>query len=164
MSNNPKQHTLEEAKAIIAAGPQIASERLPELVAWLCNTNSRGFSEIAEFLRSLGHSVVPHVKAVIGTTDNLGEWQSAVLFTQVRHWPSEWLSEVEEELDDVALYGSANWDVDIDGLSILVNNHLGNRDHLQWQIARMKEHCHSRLKKLDELEKQMQTQSPSDGL
>ncbi|HVN14579.1 MAG TPA: DUF5071 domain-containing protein, partial [Anaerolineales bacterium] len=71
MSNNPKKDNLKEAKAIIAAGPQAASERLPELVAWLCDTNSPGYDEIAKFLPSLGHSVVPHIKAVLAKTDDL---------------------------------------------------------------------------------------------
>jgi len=156
MSNNPKKDRLKEAKAIIAAGSQAASERLPELVKWLCDTNSPGYDEIARFLPSLGHNVVPHIKAVLEKTDDLGEWQSAILFTQVKHWPREWLVEIENELDDVTLYGSSNRDVDLDSLSIMIENHLGKRDSLKWLIARMKEHCFSRLKKLDELEQQMQ--------
>jgi hypothetical protein len=156
MNNNPKKHTLEKAKAIIAAGAPTASERLPELVTWLSDQNSPGYSEIAEFLPSLGHIVVTHIKEALKKTDNLGEWQSAILFTQVRHWPREWLVEIEGELDELAWHGSSNWDVDIDAASILVKNHLGNRDNLQMLITRQKKHAHSRLKKLNELEQQMQ--------
>ena len=163
MSNNPKRHMLEKAKAIIEAGLPTVNERLPELVAWLCDQNSPGFNEIAEYLPSLGHIVVPHIKAALEKTDDLGEWQSAILFTQVRHWPREWLVEIENELDDLVWHGSSKWDVDTDAASILVENQLGNRDNLQLLITRKKEHCLSRLKKLDELERQIQTHMSNEG-
>jgi hypothetical protein len=162
MNNNPQNDTLEEAKAIIAAGPAAAREQLPKLVTWLCNPNGPGFSEIAEFLRSLGHSVVPHIKAVLAKTDGLGEWQNAILFTQVRHWPREWLVEIQDELDDLVWYGSPTWGVDEDAALILVENSLGNRENLQWLITRMKEGCLSRLKRLDEIEQKLRS-VPSDG-
>ncbi|CAG1002344.1 hypothetical protein ANRL2_04159 [Anaerolineae bacterium] len=161
MSNNPKSRRREEAKAIVSAGPQAASDRLPELVTWLSDQNSPGFFEIAEFLPSLGHVVVPHIKAALQEMDDLGEWQSAILFTQVRHWPRAWLVEIQDELDDLVWYGSQNWGIDEDAALILAENGLGDRDRLQLLITRKREGCLSRLKKLDEIEQKLRSASSS---
>jgi hypothetical protein len=152
MISHLNNHSLAEAEEIIAKGRSAATERLPELVAWLANQNSPGFSEIAEYLTSLGEAVVPHVKSALQEIDQLGEWHSALLFTQVRHWPREWLAEIEEELDDLAWYGSERWEVDEDAAYLLAKNNLGDHDNLKELIKRKREVCFSRLKRLDEIE------------
>jgi hypothetical protein len=152
MISHSNNHSLAEAEEIIAKGHSAATERLPELVAWLANQNSPGFSEIAEYLTLLGEVVVPHVKSALQEIDQSREWHSALLFTQVRHWPREWLAEIEEELNDLAWYGSERWEVDEDAAYLLAKNNLGNRDNLKKLIRRKKEMCHSRLKRLDEIE------------
>ena len=95
---------------------------------------------------------MPHVKSALQEIDQLGEWHSALLFTQARQWPREWLAAIEDELDNLAWYGSERWEVDEDAAYLLAKNNLGDHDNLKELIKRKREVCFSRLKRLDEIE------------
>ena len=153
-----KQHTLSEAREIISKGYPAVKEMLPHLMAWLGNINSSGYSEIAEFLLSIGRPVVPHIKRALQLND-VGEWHSSILYTQVRHWPREMVADVEEELDDLMWYGSEGWEVDIDAAWLLAKNNLGDRDRMLAEIKRKKESCYKRVKELEKLEEYLSTKA-----
>ena len=156
MSTKPKRHSLDEAKEIIQKGYPAVEPILPYLVAWLSNTNSSGYSEIANFLLSIGDPVVPHVKKALQETEKdysgIGEWHSSLLFTQARHWPKEMVLEIEEELDDLTDNGDMRWNVHIDAARIMITHGLGDMKTLSWQIQQWKRVSLENLKELEELE------------
>lgn len=165
MAALPKTLTPKEVKEIIARGYPAVENILPDLVLLLCNQNSGYMEEVADFLQSVGHSVVPHVKeALIDTGSSLAEWQSALIETQVKKWPSEWVADIEEELDDLAWYGTTGYDVDLEALELLAKNHLSRHDLLTMLIQIKKEICQHRLDKLQKITQYLnlpETDAPS---
>jgi hypothetical protein len=147
----PKRRTLAEAKELIADGYPAVAELLPQLVAWLSDQNSSGFSEMAEFLLSIERPVIPHIKKAL-RLDTVGEWHCALLYNQVRHWPREWVKEVEEELVDLAWNGTSNWGVDTQAIWLLAKNGLGNRQTLLSLVTEKKQGRYSELAELAKLE------------
>jgi hypothetical protein len=88
------------ARALVEMGYPGVREVLPEIFEWLQDGNWPVFSVLAPFVASLGRVIVPHVKHVLGTNDEV--WKYWVLCAVVRLAPSEVVDEIRSELQRIS--------------------------------------------------------------
>jgi hypothetical protein len=103
------------AEAIVAVGYPAVAPVVPELLAWIQDGNWPVAQIIAPFLATIGAPLIPHIRAILATDDNM--WKYWVLSHVVQHSPeiaaalredlvrlanSPTRAETAEELDQLA--------------------------------------------------------------
>jgi len=149
---NQQPHSVQE---IISMGYPENEALLTNLMSTLTNGNSKEFSDAVDYLLSLGDSAIPHVKAALIKSlyqNDYGQWQSNILYTQVRHWNKEMVAEILPELMDLLDFGSDNWGVRLDVAKLLSSHQLINKEDLLSHIQRWQETLHRNLEELRNLE------------
>jgi hypothetical protein len=86
----------EQARALVALGFPALEDRMAEVFAWLPDSNCPASPIVAEFLRSVGRPLIPHVRAVLRGGDP--DLKHAVLTDVVGDWPDDWVAELLPEL------------------------------------------------------------------
>lgn len=95
------KHDFERLNALIAAGPGAAVPILDKLLAGLQDINWPIASPLAEFLVTVGEPLLPHLKRVLVSHDDM--WVYWVLQTVVARLPDDLVRQLKPELDSLAL-------------------------------------------------------------
>jgi hypothetical protein len=90
----------ERAQAIIARGYPAVAPVLPELITWLQDCNWPVSHVIAPFLASIGSPIVPEIRRVLQTNDDI--WKYWVLSQVVARTSSDVAEGLREELTRIA--------------------------------------------------------------
>ena len=149
ISHMKKDADDKNVQEIIHKGYPANETSLPNLINALNNANSSEFSDVAEYLLSLGSPVIPYVKAAINESlygNDYGQWQSNILFTQVRHWNKEMVSRILPELFELLDFGSDDWDVRFETAQILIKNQFIENTELKSRLIKWKENCIRKLR------------------
>jgi hypothetical protein len=80
------------ARSLVELGYPGVREVLPEILEWLQDGNWPVFPVLAPFVASLGRVIVPHVKHVLSTNDEV--WKYWVLSRVVRSAPPEVVDDI----------------------------------------------------------------------
>jgi hypothetical protein len=145
----PKSTWVDQANNMAAQGYPAVADKLPDLVAWLQDTNWPGAREITEFLLKIGKPVIPHVKSVLQGKDRM--WQYWVLYSLVDKWPRDYVAQLEDDLTKLIRQPDAE-EVDIAALRQLAKHHLGDPDYVKRAIAHKQESYRDLLVELEEME------------
>jgi hypothetical protein len=126
------KHDFERVNALIAAGPKAAEPILPQILQWLQDFNwpiAEPIAEpIADFLVSVGEPLIPHLRKVLTTNDDM--WIYWTLQHVVSRLPSDLVRELEPEL--CALVHVA--ENDIVALRIIAEAGIKDRETLLWMV------------------------------
>lgn len=93
------------AKALIELGYPAVAPVLPELVEWLQDYNWPVAKALAPFLATIGKPLLPHIRRVLATDDDI--WKYTVLSLLVEDRP-ELVQEIEQELYRLATTPTTN--------------------------------------------------------
>jgi hypothetical protein len=91
----------ERANAVVAMGYPAVAGVLPELMTWLQDYNWPIARIIAPFLASIGRPVLPEIRRVLDSTDDI--WKYWVLTYVVEELEADVIAELRPELQRLAL-------------------------------------------------------------
>jgi hypothetical protein len=79
------KHDIERANAIVAAGYPAIAPVLPDLLVWLQDFNWPVARVLAPFLISIGSPLIPHVRSIMDTDDEVWKyWIIVVIMRESR--------------------------------------------------------------------------------
>lgn len=138
------------ARVLKDIGYPRVKEVLPQLLVWLQDLNWPGSKETAEFLLNIGSPIIPHVHEVLRGSDT--EWQYWVLECLVNSWPTNMVSEIQDEL----LVLARGWDlggIGIKAIKVLAFNRLWDSQKLSEVYEYKRSVYRDLLDDLNEIEK-----------
>ena len=100
------KHDVDRARALVEMGYPAVAPVLPKLVECLQDINWPVAHVLAPFLASIGEPLVPHVRHVLATEDDI--WKYNVLTNVVASWPPEIVRQLKPELERLAWQPTAN--------------------------------------------------------
>jgi hypothetical protein len=132
------------AEHIISLDFEVIEKHFDELLVWLQDMNWPGANIISSFLQKIGRPLVPGIKKVLNTVDDV--WIYWVFNEIISKWDMDLIKEIKTELIPVAhrIDSEGNF---ISALKIIIKYNLVEKDEITNIIKTIKEH----VKSLEEL-------------